>query len=257
MRVYVAGPLTRGDWFQNVRRAIDFADEITTVTGFQCFVPHLSLTWDMIHHHGYEWWMDWCMEWVRACDALVRVPGDSPGGDREAALARSLGIPVFDSIEALVEGLVVHEQRFNFGDEAIDCLNENGGKIRMSTCPCCEGNVKVYPRKLHADMAYFLILLKRACDKEFRFYHPRDLAESGEKASTDASYLDLWGLVEKNAKLYSITDMGIGFVMGRFPVPRTAHVLSPPKTVLRWSEEETTIQEALGDKFDYDELMGY
>jgi hypothetical protein len=127
MRVYIAGPLTKGDWFQNVRRAIDFADEVTTVTGAQCFVPHLSLTWDMIHHHGYEWWMAWCLEWVGACDALIRVPGESLGGDREMTRARELGIPVFDSIEAFVNGFQVNESRFETLVEAATCLDQQAG----------------------------------------------------------------------------------------------------------------------------------
>lgn len=102
MRIYVAGPLTSGDWYQNVRWAIDTANEITALTGHQCFVPHLSLTWELIHHHDYEWWMKWCLAWVEACDGLFRQPGKSAGADREVEHARGLGIPVFETFDALM-----------------------------------------------------------------------------------------------------------------------------------------------------------
>jgi len=35
----------------------------------------------------------------------MRLPGESPGADREVALAAELGIPVFYSVEELVEGM--------------------------------------------------------------------------------------------------------------------------------------------------------
>lgn len=65
------------------------------------FVPHSHFhLWDAEHGHGYEYWMTQCFAWVRRCDALVRLPGESSGADREAALARELGIPVFDGVDA-------------------------------------------------------------------------------------------------------------------------------------------------------------
>jgi len=33
------------------------------------------------------------------CDAVLRIPGESRGADLECELARSRGIPVFDSID--------------------------------------------------------------------------------------------------------------------------------------------------------------
>lgn len=42
---------------------------------------------------------------MEKCDALLRLPGESAGADLEAAQAGGLGIPVFRSVEELLEAL--------------------------------------------------------------------------------------------------------------------------------------------------------
>lgn len=92
--VYVAGPLTLGDQDINTREAVKVAD-ILAQEGFVPFVPHLDRLWHLISPHHYEFWMKICLAWVARCDALIRLPGESKGGDREVEHARKLGIPVF------------------------------------------------------------------------------------------------------------------------------------------------------------------
>ncbi len=101
MRVYVAGPISRGDQAANVRQAIDAADALLVV-GYVPFVPHLAHLWHLLYPHGYEEWMRWDAAWLAQCQALVRLPGESPGADREVAWARSHSIPVFCSVSALL-----------------------------------------------------------------------------------------------------------------------------------------------------------
>jgi hypothetical protein len=55
-----------------------------------------------VHPHAYEDWMEQCLSWVERCDALLRLPGSSPGADREAQHAMQKGIPVFYSLEELI-----------------------------------------------------------------------------------------------------------------------------------------------------------
>jgi hypothetical protein len=55
---------------------------------------------------GYEGWMRVCFALLDKADALLRMPGESPGADREEAHALHHGIPVFTSIEALVAAQV-------------------------------------------------------------------------------------------------------------------------------------------------------
>lgn len=92
-RVYIAGPYTGGDVAQNVARAMDVADELLSA-GFAPFCPHLSHFLHLHHPHEYETWMDLDMAWLAACDVVLRLPGVSPGADREVAEAHEIGIPV-------------------------------------------------------------------------------------------------------------------------------------------------------------------
>ena len=98
--VYVAGPYT-GDIVQNTRRAI-LAGEDVAARGFFPVVPHVSMIWDMACPHDAQWWYDYTLELMRRCDAVLRLPGASTGGDNEVAHAKELGIPVFNNMEALV-----------------------------------------------------------------------------------------------------------------------------------------------------------
>lgn len=96
MRVYIAGPYTKGDVGENVREAVNVGD-IVASEGHTVFIPHLTHFWHIIHNHSYEFWMKQDEEWLKCCDALVRIDGESAGADKEVALAHSLGIPVYHS----------------------------------------------------------------------------------------------------------------------------------------------------------------
>jgi len=140
-RVYVAGPLTRGDQLLNIRKAIDVGDHIQSI-GYNAFIPHLSCQWHMTHAHGYEWWMKWCLSWLETCAAIVRIPGESSGADREVARARELGIPVVEStdgdeyLDVLSDALAprdeVIELVFEGQDPAFECLQAHGGSMSIN-----------------------------------------------------------------------------------------------------------------------------
>jgi hypothetical protein len=103
-RVYVAGPYSRGDIVLNIREALFHADWLMAA-GYIPFVPHLTGFWHLCFPRAYESWLAYDMEWLRVCDALLRMSGESPGADREVAEAQRLGIPVFYSVPELIGGL--------------------------------------------------------------------------------------------------------------------------------------------------------
>lgn len=94
LRIYIAGPYTKGDVAINVRLAIDEWNALADL-GFIPYCPHLTHFVHMIHPRPYEDWMTHAMAWLRACDALIRLPGHSKGAKREEKLAWSLDIPLF------------------------------------------------------------------------------------------------------------------------------------------------------------------
>ena len=101
-KVYVASPYTQGDPEANVRRQIDAGEELINA-GFIPYLPLLSHYQHIVHPHDYETWCRLDNAWVKSCNALLRLPGESKGADDEVMLAFKLGIPVYHSIEDLIK----------------------------------------------------------------------------------------------------------------------------------------------------------
>ena len=91
--VYIAGPYSKGDTMHNIRQAI-VAASMVRAAGHWPYVPHLSGLWDLVVPLPYEEWLALDSAWLRWCDVVVVLPGESGGVRREIALASSLGIPV-------------------------------------------------------------------------------------------------------------------------------------------------------------------
>lgn len=102
IKVYVAGPYTKGDVVMNVRKAIDVAEELIRHR-FVPYIPHLTHFWHFIHHHDPDFWYEYDFHWLDFCDCLLRIPGESKGSDREMQRMISQGKPVFLDIESLVK----------------------------------------------------------------------------------------------------------------------------------------------------------
>lgn len=96
MLVYVAGPYS-SDPERCVRAAID-AGHALMDAGLLAVVPHLS---HYARPRPYEDWLALDLALVERCDALVRLPGASPGADREVSRALACGLPVVSLDEAL------------------------------------------------------------------------------------------------------------------------------------------------------------
>ena len=99
--IYVAGPYTGGDPVLNTRKAIEAGEQLRAL-GFVPFIPHLTHLWHLISPHDIDYWYEYDNEWIRKCDALLRLPGKSKGADAETKLAWDLAMPVFYTIDVLV-----------------------------------------------------------------------------------------------------------------------------------------------------------
>jgi hypothetical protein len=103
--VYVAGPIGLNDAgrAQRVADALRVGEALRRA-GLYPFVPHLlDEPWRAISEHTYECWMRYDDAFLRASKAVYRMPGESPGADREVAVAEVLSIPVFYNLAALLE----------------------------------------------------------------------------------------------------------------------------------------------------------
>jgi hypothetical protein len=88
--VYVAGPYTTPD--------------ALTASGLAlAFVPHVTFLQHLVTPHDVDHWYALDYAFLAKCDALLRIPGDSTGADKEARLAYELEIPVFYDPDKVLE----------------------------------------------------------------------------------------------------------------------------------------------------------
>lgn len=131
-------------------------------------------------------------------------------------------------------------------------------------CPCCERLVRVYKRPLNSSMAASLVAIYRYFLEHTDWLHvPSYLKNLRLNGSNDAGLLVHWKLLEakegdradgaKHNGHYKITDLGRAFVAEGIAIPK--HVFLTDATFLGLSDETTTLRDALGEKFNYEELM--
>lgn len=100
-KVYIASPYTIGDAGTNVKVQMDMAGLLIDI-GLIPFTPLLSHFLHMANPKTYRQWMDYDFEWVKSCDTLMRLPGESVGADMEMEVAENHGIPVFREFERFI-----------------------------------------------------------------------------------------------------------------------------------------------------------
>lgn len=102
IKIYVAGPYSKGSVVDNVDIAIQYTSELVDM-GYAPFCPHLSHFVDIYSKKAWSTWMKIDLEFLSRCDVLIRIPGDSPGADIEVATAIRSGIPVLNNLEEAEE----------------------------------------------------------------------------------------------------------------------------------------------------------
>lgn len=117
-RIYIAGPISRGDLAHNIAQA-ERAFYALLRAGFAPFCPHWSCYGGgpRITPSGtvyaiaertpagttHDDWIGADLPWVGVSDAVLRLPGESSGADLETAEADRLGIPVFGDVAAVIQ----------------------------------------------------------------------------------------------------------------------------------------------------------
>lgn len=127
-----------------------------------------------------------------------------------------------------------------------------------TTCPVCTQHVKVYKRPLNSGMARSLIAIYVVAGRDWCHIPTQIGARSREEGK-----LAYWGLLEESpvprddggkAGWWQITAKGEAFVQQQIKVPSHARVYNGRVLDLRGNP--ISIVDALGKKFNYNELMG-
>lgn len=99
-RVFISGPYSSNPE-ENTKKAIKVFHELFQY-GFTPYCPHVYQMIEKDSKISYENWIGYFFEWLRLCDAVIRIPGESSGADREVEFADSIGIPVYESVSELM-----------------------------------------------------------------------------------------------------------------------------------------------------------
>jgi len=145
-------------------------------------------------------------------------------------------------------------------EEIKEYLKENW--LKGSSCPACGQHVQLYKLKISGQAVRDLIRLYKLSEGQVNEYH--HINDFGNLASRSFSKLAHWGLIEdepnedeakRTSGMWAMTEKGRRFVAKELEVPKYAYIYnSQCKTV---SPETVGVEEALGHKFNYKELMGF
>ena len=158
-----------------------------------------------------------------------------------------------DRMEAVIDGAIEVTR-----DRLREKLDEG------TTCPCCGQYAKRYKRKLNSSMAAALCWMWTA--NGYQWCNVPQTAPAWVLKAREYPKLAWWGLIEEKPKedgqkgrtsgVWRVTQLGADFARSCVSVPRYAFVYNGQV------EDFTTaapvyIRSALGDRFDYAELMGF
>lgn len=102
VKVYLSSKYSDGDPEENVQTQINVGN-ILIDHGFNPFIPLLSHYVDKKQPRPYNYWLGALIEWLKICDCVLRLPGESSGADMEEQFAKKLGIPIFYSVDELLK----------------------------------------------------------------------------------------------------------------------------------------------------------
>lgn len=126
-RIYISGPITKGDLAANINQADDamlalmragFAPLNPMLT---CFAGSVWREGEEVHgeadprgHEGFRDltrgdWIESDCSWVAVSHAVLRLPGESAGADRECLEADECGVPVYHSLTQLFDAFALLE----------------------------------------------------------------------------------------------------------------------------------------------------
>lgn len=141
-----------------------------------------------------------------------------------------------------------------------DTMDKARGK--GTECPCCSQFVKVYNRTINSTMARQLIHAWHSYGTK-RWFHVKHVVMGGSGVG-DFPKLEYWGLIEaqahapgedgkKTSGIWRITPTAEDFIHNRLAVDKYAVVYNGD--LLELGGGKITVRDALGQHFDYSELL--
>ena len=134
--------------------------------------------------------------------------------------------------------------------------------IKGYHCECCGSYIKEYHRSLNSNMALALIVLYNSGIQDY-VHLENLLMERGYKRCGDFSYLSHYRFIERLSEkrsdgssrngMYKITSLGLMFSEGK--ITAKSKFIMRQNKLQGFEGNDIYIQQALGKKFNYDELI--
>lgn len=139
-------------------------------------------------------------------------------------------------------------------------------------CPCCGQNAKIYKRKFNSWMARAMVAFYQHIGMKPGWFHAitvltdRRFYKFGINNSCgDYGKLVYWNLLEDAAGhredgnpengYYRMTQKGVDFVLGKIQIKKYLYLYNDTPLEVEDNEEKISIREAMGESFNYNELM--
>lgn len=129
-------------------------------------------------------------------------------------------------------------------------------------CPCCTQLAKIYRRRIHSTMARNLVAMYRTAPPDGWVHVPTLVSSLGVRNGGDEGKLAHWGLIEAATERrddggksgwWKLTNLGRSFARNTVSVPKYAVLYDG--NLQRLEGELVTVDDCLGERFDYRELM--
>lgn len=136
-------------------------------------------------------------------------------------------------------------------------------RIEGFKCKCCGQYCKLYTRKLNSSMALVLLLIWKS--GKTNYIHVENFLKELNRANLRADFHKLvwFNLLERKKELrednsprngfYKITGRGIAFAGNKLTVPKCVKIYN--NHFEGFEGEQVNIIQALGEKFNYQELI--
>ena len=131
-------------------------------------------------------------------------------------------------------------------------------------CPVCDRWGKIYPRSLNSAMSRGLLWLAQQQHRGDGWIEVAEVAPRWLLRTPQFASLKYWGLVAtmpvdkgskvKSSGLWQVTDKGRAFASQQLTVHKYVHLYND--TPLGFDGDQVYITDCLGDKYDYQQVMG-
>lgn len=102
VKVFVSGPYTKGDVGENVGESMKITNTLISL-GYAPYCPLLNHFLHIMYPHSWDSWMKLDIAYLKICDVVLRLPGESKGADIEIEQAIINKIPVCYSLKELFD----------------------------------------------------------------------------------------------------------------------------------------------------------